>query len=85
MFKLIFQIEILIQKILPKISIVIKSNELLARYMDIQALIQQKIKSKELSKAVKAGNKKTSIPLNKITDPSALGSGAIASKNSLKA
>jgi len=47
--------------------------------MDIQALIQQKIKSQELSKAAKAGSKKTSIPLNKITDPSALGSGAIAS------
>ena len=47
--------------------------------MNIQALIQQKIQSKELSKAAKAGSKKTSIPLNKITDPSALGSGAIAS------
>ncbi|MDJ0634672.1 MAG: hypothetical protein QNJ34_15900 [Xenococcaceae cyanobacterium MO_188.B29] len=47
--------------------------------MDIQALIQQKLQSKELSKAAKAGSKKTSIPLNKITDPSALGSGAIAS------
>ena len=47
--------------------------------MDIQALIQQKIKSQELSKAAKAGSKKTSIPLEKITDPSVLGSGAIAS------
>ncbi|MDJ0594493.1 MAG: hypothetical protein QNJ72_31710 [Pleurocapsa sp. MO_226.B13] len=47
--------------------------------MDIQALLQQKIQSKELSKAVKASSKKTSIPLNKITDPSALGSGVIAS------
>ena len=55
------------------------TNELLARYMDLQALIQQKIQSKELSKAAKAGSKKTSIPLNKITDPSTLGSGAIAS------
>lgn len=47
--------------------------------MDLQNLLQQKIQSKELSKAAKASNKKTSIPLNKITDPIALGSGAIAS------
>ena len=47
--------------------------------MDIQALLQQKIQSKELSKAAKASRNKTSIPLNKITDPSSLGSGAIAS------
>jgi hypothetical protein len=47
--------------------------------MDIQALIQQKLQSKAISKAAKAGSQKTSIPLNKITDPSALGSGAIAS------
>jgi len=47
--------------------------------MDIQALLQQKLQSQELSKAAKAGRKKTSIPLEKITDPSALGSGAIAS------
>lgn len=54
------------------------ANELLARYMDLQALLQQKIQSNELSEAVKASSKKTSIPLNKITDPSTLGSGAIA-------
>jgi hypothetical protein len=40
--------------------------------MDIEALIQQKLQSK-------AGNKKNYTPLNKITDPSALDSGAIAS------
>ena len=57
------------------------TNELLANYMDLQALIQQKIQSKELltaAKAAKAGSKKTSIPLNKITDPTTLGSGAIS-------
>lgn len=47
--------------------------------MDLQALIQQEIQSKELSKAAKASSKKTSVPLDKITDPSTLGSGAIAS------
>jgi hypothetical protein len=47
--------------------------------MDIQALIQQKLQEEAISKAAKTGSKKTSIPLNKITDPSALGSGAIAS------
>jgi hypothetical protein len=47
--------------------------------MDLQALIQQKLQSKAISKATKAGSKNNSIPLNKITDPSALGSGAIAS------
>ncbi len=46
--------------------------------MDLQNLVQQKLQEKALSKAAKAGSKKTSIPLNKITDPSALGSRAIS-------
>ncbi len=47
--------------------------------MNLQNLVQQKLQEKALSKAAKKGSKRTSIPLNKITDPSTLGSGALAS------
>ena len=47
--------------------------------MDQQNLIQPKLQSQELLTAAQADSQKTSIPLNKITDPSTLGSGALAS------
>lgn len=47
--------------------------------MDIESLLQEKIKQKQLAKLGKLGDQRVKLTRDKITDPSALGSGALAS------
>ena len=47
--------------------------------MDIESLVQEKIKQKQLAKIAKSENRRVKITADEITDPTVLGSGAIAS------